>query len=414
MSRMRKRLPGNISGNILIVYLYLLWMKKADYKILFPGRYFNVIIPAVMVLAISVGLYCDESSGPGKSYRSGPENLADGWEVSTIEQQRIDRARISELLDLINTNNYRNIHSLVMVRNGYLVLDKYFNGYDYDDFHPCHSMTKSVSSALIGIALDKGLIDSVGVCMREYFRDYQNIDWSDGKDRITIQDMLTMTSGLEWEELAIPYTNPLNSHTQMTRSQDWNEFVLRLPMEHTPGSTFEYDTGTSHMFAAIIREVTGIPIDSFAREYLFGPLGITGLYWNRDPLGNPCTGGSNGGLMLCPRDMAKFGLLYLNHGEWNDTQLISPEWVDESTARHVNVNFLGSTGYGYQWWIAEFNFDGMKIEVPYAMGYGGQYIFVIKDLNMVVVFTGGGGGNEYAYSQVFEIMTEYILPAAEQ
>jgi len=411
---MRKRLPDNISGNILTIYLYLLWMKKADYKTSFLRKYLAVIIPAVMVLAVSIGLSCNESSGPGKAYRAVPENLADGWEVTTLEDQRIDGGRISQLLDKIDKREYRNIHSLVIVKNGYLVLDEYFNGYDYDDLHSCYSMTKSVSSAVIGMVIDQGLLDSVGVCMREYFQDYQDIDWSDGKDRITLRDMLTMTSGLEWEELQISYSNPLNSHTQMTHSEDWIEFVLRRPMEHTPGTAFEYDSGTSHMLGAIIRETTGMPIDSFAREYLFGPLGIIDSYWYRDPRGNPCTGGSRGGVMLRPRDMAKFGLLYLDHGEWNTTQLVSPEWVDASITRYVNVNFVGSSGYGYQWWIAVFDYDGMKIEVPYAMGYGGQYIFVIEDLDMVVVFTGGGGGNEYAYTQVFEIMIEYILPAAEQ
>jgi CubicO group peptidase (beta-lactamase class C family) len=184
-------------------------------------------------------------------------------------------------------------------------------------------------------------------------------------------------------------------------------------MEHPPGTAFEYNTGTSNMFAAIIGEATMMPLDSFAQNYLFEPLGITDFYWNRDPQGHPCAGGSRGGVMLRPRDMAKFGYLYLSGGVWNGVQVISSAWICESTTKYVNVNFLGSCGYGYQWWLAAFDVGVGSIEAFYGMGYGGQYIFVIEELDMVVVFAGGGNGNVYAYTQVFEMMNEYILPAAD-
>jgi CubicO group peptidase (beta-lactamase class C family) len=316
-----------------------------------------------------------------------------------------------ELLDLIDDGEYRDIHSLVIVRNGCLVLDEYFNGYDSDDLHSCFSVTKSVSSALMGVALDKGFIDSVGVFMRGYFLDYQDIDWSGGKDRISIRNMLTMTSGLEWEELATPYSDPGNSHNQMTRAKDWISFVLQRPMENTPGSAFKYNTGTSNMFAVIIREATGMPIDRFAQQYLFEPLAITDAYWNRDPQSNPCAGGSQGGVKLRPRDLAKIGSVYLNHGEWNHNQVISPEWIEESTSMHVD--FGGGGGYGYQWWITVFDIGDRIIDAFYALGYGGQYVFIMADLSMIVAFTGGGYGYNYAYTQVYEIMSEYILPAVE-
>jgi CubicO group peptidase (beta-lactamase class C family) len=303
---------------------------------------------------------------------------------------------------MIDDGEYRDIHSLVIVRNGRLVVDEYFNGYDSDDLHPCFSVTKSVSSALIGIALKNGYIDSVDVYMRDYFRDHQEMYWSDGKDKITVKNMLTMRSGLEWEELATPYSDPRNSHNRMTRTSDRIGFVLQ--------HAFEYNTGTSNMFAVIIREATMMPIDSFAQDYLFQPLGITDVYWNRDPRGNPLAGGSRGGVMLSPRDMAKFGFIYLNHGEWNDIQVVPPEWIEESISLHVN--FGGGRGYGYQWWITVFNIDDRNIDAIYALGYGGQYIFVIEDLSMVVVFTSGGYGRDYAYTQVFEMMIEFILPAA--
>jgi CubicO group peptidase (beta-lactamase class C family) len=181
-------------------------------------------------------------------------------------------------------------------------------------------------------------------------------------------------------------------------------------MEHTPGSFFEYNTGISNMFAVIIREATMISIDSFAQNYLFEPLGITDFYWNRDPRGNPLAGGSRGGLMLFPRDMAKFGFVYLNHGQWNGVQVVPPEWIEESVSPHVN--FGGGRGYGYQWWITVFDVDDRSIDALYALGYGGQYIFVIGDLNMIVVFTSGAYGRDYAYTQVFEMMFDFILPAA--
>lgn len=410
---MREYLPDKIPGNNFRVGRYLLWMRKTNYKTAILRKHLTILLFLNLVIALSASLTCSKGSRSDRSYYSQPQDLEDGWEISTPDLQGMNVNRISEILKLIIDGQFRDIHSLVIVRNGFLIVDEYFNSYGNQDLHSCYSATKSVSSALMGIAIDKGLIDSVGVRMQDYFQNYQNIDWSNGKDEITLGDMLTMRSGLEWEELEIPYSSPLNSHTQMTASEDWVEFVLQRPMEHVPGQVFEYNSGTSNMFATIIREATGLPIDSFAQDYLFGPLGVTNTFWNRDRLGNPCTGGSRGGLALRPRDMAKFGLLYLNHGEWNHTRIISADWIAESTTRYVNVNFLGSIGYGYQWWIAAFDIDGTTIEVPYAMGYGGQYIFIIENLNMVVVFTGGGGGNEYAYTQVFDIMTEYILPAVE-
>jgi CubicO group peptidase (beta-lactamase class C family) len=385
-------------------------MKKIDFKNTIPGKYLETIISMSLVFAISICLSCDGSSRSDKAYRSRPEKLADGWEVSTPEGQGIDTTRIFELLNLIDDDEYRDIHSLVIVKNGYLVVDEYFNGYDYDDLHPCYSVTKSVSSALIGITLKNGYIDSLGVRIPVYFQDQQEMDWSNGKDKITIKNMLNMRSGLEWEELTSAYSDPRNSHYQMTRSNHWIRFVLQRPMEYAPGSVFEYNTGTSNMFAVIIWEATMISIDSFAQNYLFEPLGITDFYWNRDPRGNPLAGGSRGGVMLFPRDMAKFGFIYLNHGEWNGVQVIPPEWIEKSISPHVN--FGGGRGYGYQWWITVFDVDDRSIDALYALGYGGQYIFVIGDLNMIVVFTSGAYGRDYAYTQVFEMMFDFILPAA--
>jgi CubicO group peptidase (beta-lactamase class C family) len=365
----------------------------------------------ILLSLLTINVFCNDISRSDKDFRSRPENLADGWEVSTLEQQGIRTDLISELLGLIDDNDYRDIHGLVIVKNGYLVLDQYFYGYDNDDLHSCFSVTKSVSSALVGIALEAGLIESIGVCLMNYCGNYQGIDWSGGKDEITVKNMLTMRSGLEWEELATAYSNPNNSHYRMTHTGNWIRFVLERPMEHVPGSYFEYNTGTSNVFALILQEACMMPPDIFAEQYLLRPLDIADFFWNRDSLGFPCTGGSEGGIMLRPRDMAKFGFMYLNDGVWNDQQVVPPGWIRESTSEHVS--FGDGRGYGYQWWLTVFDVAGRSIAAHYALGYGGQYIFVIENLNLVVVFTGGGYGRDYAYTQVFEIMTEYILPAAE-
>lgn len=369
----------------------------------------SMIITVIVIFAIFTTFCCRDTANVGNYNRTPPEQVDDGWRISSLAEQGINDSLILDLNSRIIENEYRNVHALLIVKNDYLVFEKYYNGYDRNDTHRIFSVTKSVSSALIGIAIENDFIQNVDEHIIGFLPEYNYIDWSNGKDQITICNLLTMRSGLEWEELAYPYPDPRNSHYQMSRTGNWLEFVLQRPMVHSPGTVFEYNTGTSNLFARLIENAVGIPVETFAEENLFEPLGITIYSWYNDPEGNPCTGGSNGGLRLRPRDMARFGYLYLNGGKWSGNQIISSEWVSESIAEHVTFPY--EKGYGYQWWrrqftVAETTFDGF-----YALGYGGQYIFVVAEIDMMVVYTSGNYERDYAYSQALEIMSSYILPA---
>ena len=340
-----------------------------------------------------------------------PDQLDDGWAVSSLSAQGINSDNIVEVHSRIHNGEYLGINSLLIVRNGNLVFEEYYYGQTRDAAHPIYSVTKSVSSALIGIAIDEGFLSGVDQTIEELLPEYEYIEWS-YKHQITVEDFLTMSSGLDWEELAYPYPDSRNSHWQMTRANEWYEFILERPMMYTHGTHFEYNTGTSNMFARLIDNTTGLPINIFAENHLFGPLGITGVDWYRDPHGNPCAGGSGGGLSIKARDMAKFGYLYLNDGVWGDSQVIPSDWIAESLNRHVSLT--SGMGYGYQFWQRQFNYRGQFIDAWYGLGYGGQYIFIIDELDLMVMFTSENYEREYAYSQVIEMMADYILPAVRQ
>ncbi len=368
---------------------------------------FKTIFSVVLFLSLNI-ISCRDNSSD--DFVSPPKQITDGWPVSFLAKQGIDEIIIEDLHNKIADNYYSNVHSVLIIRNGYLVFEEYYNGYDIDDLHRLYSITKSVSSGLIGIAIEKNIIGNALDSIPEYLSEYVNIDWSNQKDEITIADLLTMRSGIDWEELAIPYPDPQNSHRQMTSSNDWLQFVLQRPMAYPPGEYFEYNTGTSNLLAKIIANSSGIEADSFAVAFLLSKLDISDFSWFRDPQGNPCTGGTAGGLHLKPRDLAKIGYVYLNSGIWNDTQVIPPDWISESTTKHVA--FAGNQGYGYQWWHRQYNISGSAIETVYALGYGGQYMFVIEQLDMIVVYLSGNYERSFAYSQALEIMNNYILPAA--
>jgi len=205
-----------------------------------------------------------------------------------------------------------------------------------------------------------------------------------------------MTSGLDWPETSASYGSSSNIMNQMMRSSDWVQFVLDRPMAAAPGTTFNYSSGVSHLLSAIIEEATGMQTMSFAREYLFGPLGISRVSWITDPRG---TAFGAGGLRLTPRDMAKFGQLYLQDGIWDGKQVITAEWVEASVTRQVSAHGAASY-YGYQWWVRG---DGTFA----AHGYRGKRIFVIPDLEMVVVFTADLSDNAPSV-----ILSNFIIPAA--
>jgi len=321
----------------------------------------------------------------------------------------LDSVITNNLITKIIDGDYGEIHSLLIYKDETLVVEKYFRGYERNDLHVCYSVTKSVTSALIGIAIDKGYLDGVSGKILNFFPEYTNIR-NDGtwKHRITLQHVLSMSAGFEWDEFTYPYTDSRNDIRDFINSPDWIKYILDLPVIYQPGTIFTYNSGCSTLLGGVINKATGVKADLFCKTNIFDPLGIANWEWERGPNGVINT---FGGLELRPLDMLKFGRLYLQKGKWNDVQIISESWVSNSTAAKIDINNYYE--YAYQWWRYKDASSTAQVlyvnDVFYADGWGGQFIWVVPHLNMVVVSTGGNfdNGNEPLY-----FFRDYVLPAA--
>jgi len=248
-----------------------------------------------------------------------------------------------------------------------------------------YSCTKSVLSALLCIAFDRGLLPGPETPAETFFPALARAA-DERKRRITLRHLLTMTAGFEWTEFG-----GLNSFPRMTRSPDWVGFVLALPLSDEPGVRMEYNSGVSQLLSAVLAQAAGMPTARFAEQHLFGPLGIEDYYWERDPQGIH-TGGF--GLRLLPQDMLKFGRLLLQKGTWNGRRLLSAEMIAASTRTAVRSGPPRPGGYGWHWWTGvQAVAPGAEaapapaLEYFYARGYGGQFIYVVPALEAVVVLT---------------------------
>jgi CubicO group peptidase (beta-lactamase class C family) len=296
----------------------------------------------------------------------------DHWRTATPEAQGLSSPELAKAFDFIQAEQV-NIHSMLIVRNGFLVLEAYFYPCGNNDLHNICSCTKSVSSTLVGIAIDKGKIRSVQESLGALFPGRRLENDSPAKRRIALKHILTMSSGMNYPLLGEPRLAP------MQEAPDTVQLVLDLPMIAEPGATFGYNSGGSHLLSALITLRTGQTAEEFARQNLFGPLGIRSFSWRTDAQGNT-RGWSD--LMMASPDMARIGYLFLKGGRWDGRQIVSRRWVQEATRKHIDAP--GAAGYGYQWWLQK---DPPRFE---ALGRAGQRITVIPQLNMVVVFTGGG------------------------
>jgi CubicO group peptidase (beta-lactamase class C family) len=349
-----------------------------------------------------------------------PENTNDGWETVSLNSVNLDTNLIKELFERIGSNSYKNIHGVLLVKNGKLVVEEYFPGQDgngpyqtfkQDTLHEMHSATKSVNSILIGIAIDQHLIRGVDEKISTFFPEYSDIFTNKEKDAICLKDLLSMTAGLSWDEWTYPYTDARNDAAVMASRADFFRYVLERPIATTPGTKFVYNSGISLMLGEIIYNASGLRADKFAERYLFSPLGITNYFWGKAPNGVVNT---LGGLALRPRDMAKIGYLFLNGGRWQGKQIVSEKWVKESTKQQIGANQLPTwflaDGYGYQWWLGSFHVCGQTVESYSARGRGGQFIIIFPTLQMVAVFT-GWNDNELL-RQPLDMLQRYLLPAA--
>jgi len=324
----------------------------------------------------------------------------DGLECSSLKDSGIDSVTISRLVSDILEGKISTIHSLLLAKDNKLVLEEYFHNYDCNTLHSLESVTKSVTSTLMGMAIDRKLIQGVEEPVWHYLSDFDSTAWVREKYDVRIKHLLTMTAGIDWKSFT---PGKANDDMDIYNSPDWIAYLLNKKLVDRPGSRFFYNNRLMFLQGYLLEEASGLSVNNYAKTYLFDELEITNFSWKVYDNGITETGG---GLKLLPRDMMKFGLMYLNKGMWHGNQLVSPEWIQAATTRQVGA---GNQDYGYNWWIKNYNTNNSSVRVCYALGHGEQTIMIIPELNVVFVMT---AGNYFQTPQrLDEIMTEYILPA---
>ena len=343
--------------------------------------------------------------------------------TASAESVGIDGAAIAKLVEEIRAGKYSNIHSLLVLRSGKLVTEAYFQGederrgrplgnirFDAATLHDLRSVSKSVTSALFGIAMASGAIRDIDAPVLSYFPEYKDLQTPE-RLRIRLRDVLSMTSGLEWDEDSRPYGDPLNSETAMDAASDRYRFVLSRPIAAPPGAKFRYSGGDTMLIAAVIERATKQRLSKYAEQVLFRPLGIERYDWITYPDGTPIAAS---GLRLLPRDMAKFGLLYMQRGQWQGAQVVPEAWVKASMSAQAKVSDrpFGFQNYGYQWWLGAARDDAHTPWIM-AVGYGGQRIMLIPSRDLVMVMTAGMYRSRAQTDITFEVLLDGVLPAVK-
>jgi len=358
-----------------------------------------------------------------------PVDIKDGLNVSSLSEVGMDEDMIRKAVGRIYNDKYGEVHSMLIYRNNLLVFEEYYKGHQYQwdapghygEFvtwnqemqHCIHSDTKSITSLCIGIAVDKGFINDVSQSIFEYLPNYQHLKTKQ-KEKITIEHLLTMTSGLQWEEWDVSLSSIKNDQIGIWFWKDGPiNYALGRDLMAEPGTRFNYSGGDIQILVEILKNATGMQLDKFSDKYLFEPLGITSFdWWLVFPTGEIH---GAGGLKLTPRDMIKIGAMMLNEGLWNGEQIISEDWISNCTKPYLgstNIKIpgedLGKVGYSYTWWTKDFTYDNDNISMYFAVGWGGQKIIVLPGFDIIIVFT---GANYTSKVHEFEIIERFILPA---
>jgi CubicO group peptidase (beta-lactamase class C family) len=327
------------------------------------------------------------SADQGKRGESGTTWPTDGWTSAAPEDLGLDDELIGDMLEEIQSKNLT-VHSLLVVYRGVIIAEEYSPPYQQASKHAIYSVTKSIVSGLVGIAIDKGYLEGVDQPVLPFFPEYHLGIEKTRKQDLTIEHLLTMSSGLA------------DASEGLDAQQDWIKYILDLPLISEPGSEFSYNSGNTHLLSAILQKSSSLSTRDFADVFLMKPIGIQDYTWERDPQGINLGGW---GIRMTSRDMARIGYLYLNQGVWDGTQVIPSEWVDASTQAYFTVpNPLEPWGLsmGYSWWIHD---DG-----PFAAhGSGGQFIYVIPDADLVVVITADVPDEQFAQLQI--LIREHLI-----
>ena len=327
------------------------------------------------------------------------------WKTTPPEAEAMDSTILAQI-DYYVSDSFPTLLSVLLVRHGSLVFEHSCQGYHAGDSVNSKSVTKSIISALVGIALREQYLTSLDQRLVEFFPQDIPADGDPRKREITLRHLLTLRSGLSWVE------SSAESLPALFASDNWVRHGLSLPLLHAPGEVFTYSTLDAHLLSAVLAQVTGMSTLEFANQYLFGPLGCKATRWASDPQGYQI-GGSE--LYLTPRDMAKVGYFYLRRGQWEGKQLILEEYLQASTRTQVvpGINVVIPDTYGYLWWVSTVG----PYASFYAIGYGGQTIYVIPDQDVVLVTTARWdvdpdlGAGPRTFLLAHDLAEQYVLPA---
>ena len=365
----------------------------------------------LLATALAMGACTESMAGPGADEPLDID-LALPWSTATVAEAGGSPTLVERGIDRASTNH--RMRSLLVVKDGRLVVEEYFGAGDPDDLHDVRSVTKSVVSALTGVALARGDIRSLDDPAADYLGPLVP-DLDPEKRAITIRHLLTMTSGLEWDE-----SGGFGSYSEWIRSRDHLGFLLDKPFDAVPGSRFNYNSAAVHLLGVVLEQATTMRLPTLAQFTLFDPMGISRSRW--ESLGGGFHNGG-AGLDLRPRDLARFGQLFLQQGSSGGRRIIPADWVDISLDDGAvgrigagsldGIPALGGTSYGYLWWVA----PGAREALHFAWGYGGQYVVVVPELRLVVVATNDwygvreDGGSSLYERQTMDVLLEDIIPA---
>jgi len=397
---------GHLSENLDTMYLTKNWKgEKSQWMFYRDNNYDNFINQFL--------------SNTSKVYTySIPESNKDSLFSTSLEDVGIESNQITEFIKKINKGAYGDIHSILIYREGKLVLEEHFamDGKISGSFvnetyrkkvHQLSSVTKGVLSMVTGIAIEHGYISDVNEAIYNHLSHYAS-SFTDNKKQIQIKHLLTMTSGWDWNQFNYPWSDDRNDAANMYKCKNVVEYVIERPLITKPGEKFNYTNGEPTVLGVILRNSFGIEVDKYAELYLFNPLGIAEYGWTRYPDGSLET---DGGLKLCSRDLLKVGILMLNNGTWHGKKIISENWITESTKSRISLS--AQRGYGYYWNEMKYDFLGKSENAIFIPGDGGQFLAVFPSLDMVIVFTAGIYDKD-STKMYWTIINNDILPALKE